>query len=105
MKHEVMHLSKNRSYVLVNDTWYDTHVDLNPRIGQSFLVGRIEEILDYETYKEKYPESKEEIYPYIVDKTMSGGYLRRALNGLVKYGVNPETPRTGTKLDMELLAD
>jgi len=105
MKHEILYLSRKRAYVLVNDTWYDTHIDTNPKVGQPFLLGRIEEVLDYDSYVEKYPESKDEIYPYVSDKTMSGGYIRRVLDGLVKYGVNPETPAKGSKLDMEVLAD
>jgi hypothetical protein len=32
---------------------------------------------------------------------MSGGYIRRGLDGLVRYGVNPETPSTSTKLETE----
>lgn len=105
MKHEIMYLNSKRTYVRVNDTWYDTHIDTNPKVDQNFLLGRIEEILDYKTYTEKYPESKDEIYPYIADKTISGGYLRRVIDGVVKYAVNPETPATGTKLEREALID
>jgi hypothetical protein len=101
MKHEILYLSKKRAYVRVNDTWYDTIADFNPQIGQSFLTGRVDEVLSYEDYTAKYPESKDEIYPYISDKTMSGGYIRRGLDGLVRYGVNPETPSTSTKLETE----
>lgn len=101
MKHEILHLNRKRAYVLVNDTWYDTSIDCTPQVGQSFLTGRIESILSYGEYTEKYPESRDEIYPYISDKTMSGGYIRRVLDGLVKYGVNPETPATSTRLETE----
>lgn len=92
MKHETLYLNKNRLYVLVNDTWYDTHVDLNPKVGQTFLNGRIEKILDYEAYREKYPDANEEIYPYVSEKTIHGGYVRRVVNGTVKYAVNPAVP-------------
>lgn len=93
MKHETLYLNQTRLYVLVNDTWYDTHADLNPKVGQAFLNGRIDEILDYKSYIEKYPESKEEIFPYISEKTVHGGYIRRVVDGLVKYAVNPAVPR------------
>ncbi len=71
MKHEVLFLNNRRAYVLVSDTWYDTPADFAPKPGQSFLAGRIEEVLDYQTYQEKYPDSKDEIYPYVSDKTMT----------------------------------
>jgi hypothetical protein len=102
MKHEVLFLSPRRAYVLVDDTWYDTPKDSNPVKGQSFLLGKIDQVLDYESYTKKYPESKEEIYPYISDKTISGGYIRRVVDNMVKYGVNPATPTVGSKLESSL---
>lgn len=92
MKHEVLFLNASRAYVLVDDVWYDSHKDNNPKKGDSFLIGRIEEVLDYEKYTKKYPESKTEIYNEVTDKTISGGYLRRVLDNMVKYAVNPATP-------------
>lgn len=102
MKHEVLFLKPSRAYVLINDTWYDTHKDTNPKVGESFLVGKIEEVLDYETYKSKYPESKQEIYDQVTDKTITGGYLRRVVDNMVKYGVNPAMPTVGKKLESSL---
>ena len=102
MKHEVLFLSPRRAYVLVNETWYDTPKDSNPVKGQAFLLGKIEEVLDYETYTEKYPESKQEIYNEVTDKTISGGYVRRVVDGMVKYAVNPATPTVGSKLQSSL---
>lgn len=92
MKHEVLFLNSKRAYVRVNDTWYDTHKDSNPKKGDSFLIGKIEEVLEYENYIKEYPESKTEIYSEVTDKTISGGYLRRVLDNMVKYAVNPATP-------------
>ena len=92
MKHETLRLNEKRLYVLVNDTWYDTHVDLYPKVGQPFLNGRIEEILDYQTYTERYPEAKEEMFDYISEKTAHCGYIRRVVDGMVKYAVNPIVP-------------
>lgn len=99
MRHETLYLNRNRLYVLVNDTWYDTHVDLNPKIGQNFLNGHIQEILDYQSYTERYPEAKDEIYPIVSEKTIHGGYIRRVVNGLVKYAVNPATPAASSMSD------
>jgi len=99
MKHEVLHLNPRRTYVRVGETWYDTHVELSPKVGQRFLTGFIEEILDYETYTKTYPESKEEIHPYINEKTISRGYIRKIVNGEVKYAVNPATPKEGSLID------
>jgi len=105
MRHEVLFLNSKRAYVLVNDTWYDTTKDSNPRVGESFLIGKIEEVIDYETYKEKYPESKQEIYSEVTDKTISGGYLRRVIDGMVKYAVNPATPMVSSSNRKEAIED
>jgi hypothetical protein len=105
MKHEVLFLSSTRAYVRVGETFYDTHKDSNPQIGQGFLVGKIEEVLDYETYKRKYPESKTEIYSEVTDKTISGGYLRRVLDNMVKYAVNPATPTVSSSTRKEVIED
>jgi hypothetical protein len=105
MKHETLHLNSKRAYVLVNDTWYDTHVDLNPQVGQTFLNGSIEEVLDFASYTAKYPEAKDEMFPYVSEKTVHGGYIRRVVDGLVKYAVNPAIPRIGSYSDTPVLAD
>ena len=105
MKHEVLFLRSNRAYVLVNDVWYDTPRDSNPQIGQSFLIGKIEEVLDYEKYTKKYSESKDPMYDYVSDKTISGGYIRRVVDSMVKYAVNPATPTVGSSTRKELVED
>lgn len=105
MRHETLRLNQNMLYVLVNDTWYDIHVDLNPKVGQNFLNGRIEEVLDYQTYTEKYPESKNEIYPVVSEKTIHGGYIRRVVDGMVKYAVNPATPTASSMSDKDYEID
>jgi hypothetical protein len=105
MKHEVLFLNPSRVYVRVQDTWYDTHKDSNPQIGQGFLIGKIEEVLNHETYRESYPESKTEVYNEVTDKTISGGYLRRVLSGMVKYAVNPATPMVSSSNRKELIED
>lgn len=102
MKHEVLFLNSRRAYVKVKDTWYDTHKDTNPKKGESFLIGKIEEVLDFETYTKNYPESKQEIYNEVTDKTISGGYLRRVVEGMVKYAINPAAPIVIKKVESSL---
>lgn len=113
-RHEVLFLNDNRSYVLVGDTWYDTHRDLAPQVGQSFLIGKIDQVLSYDEYKASYPESKEEIYFQVTDKTISGGFLRRVVGSntenshydkLVRYAVNPAQPQVGSKGSKESSLD
>lgn len=104
MTHEILKLNNSRAYVLVNDTWYDTHADLSPKVGQNFLNGQIKEILSYEDYTKRFPESKNETYEYVSEKTVSGGYIRRVVDGMVKYAVNPVTPK-GDLFEREALMD
>ena len=107
MKHEVLFLNSRRAYVRVDDTWYDTSKEHDPQIGQGFLLGKIEEVLDYEKYSSKYPESKTEKYYEVVDKTQTGGYIRRVWEGkefgrIVQYAVNPLQPTQLFKKDIQL---
>ena len=104
MTHEILKLNSSRTYVLVNDVWYDTHVDLNPKVGQNFLNGQIEKVLSFEQYTKEFPESKNEMFEYVSEKTVSGGYIRRVIEGLVKYAVNPVTPQ-GDLYGKESLVD
>lgn len=96
MKHETLRLNQNRMYVLVNDTWYDIHVDLYPKVGQPFLNGRIEEVLDFDTYTQRYPDAKVEMFDYVSEKTAHGGSIRRVVSGMVKYAVNPIVPNASS---------
>ena len=105
MKHEVLFLNSSRMYVLVDDTWYDTHKECNPKQGQPFLLGKVDKVLDFESYTKKYSESKTEIYNEVTDKTISGGYLRRVLDGMVKYAVNPATPTLSSVTRKESVED
>jgi len=104
MKHEILRLSKSRVYVLVNDVWYDAHAELNPSVGQSFLNGQIKKVLSYEEYTKEFPESKNEMYDYVSDKTVSGGFIRRVVEGTVRYGINPASSG-GNLLEREALVD
>ena len=101
MKHEVLFLNSRRAYVRVGETWYDNPKDAIPQIGEAFLTGRVEEVLDYETYIETYPESKDELYPYVSDKTNHGGWIRRVVDGMVKYAVNPDITTINNSVDTE----
>lgn len=105
MTHEILFLNESRAYVLVNDVWYDTNKELFPQIGASFLIGKISKVLTYEQYTEQYPESKNELYPIVNEKTISSGYIRKYTNDagdqLVKYGVNPAHPQTSGKTENE----
>ena len=105
MKHEVLFLNSRRTYVRVGETWYDTHKECNPKPGQPFLLGKVDKVLDFESYTKKYSESKTEIYNEVTDKTISGGYLRRVLDGMVKYAVNPATPTLSSVTRKESVED
>jgi hypothetical protein len=105
MKHEVLFLNSNRAYVLIEDTWYDTTRDSNPRVGDSFLIGKIEKVLDYETYRKKYPESNQEIYREVTDKTISGGWIRRTVDGIVKYAINHAIPTVSINIKRDAVQD
>ena len=110
MRHEVLFLNSGRSYVRIEDVWYDINKDHNPQIGHSFLMGRIEEVIDYESYKDSYPESKIQLYYVVNDKTQSGGFIRKVSDAkyatgmyskIVEYGVNPMQPVMIRKQDID----
>ena len=110
MRHEVLFLNSGRSYVRIEDVWYDINKDHNPQIGHSFFMGRIEEVIDYESYKDSYPESKIELYYVVNDKTQSGGFIRKVSDAkyasgmyskIVEYGVNPMQPVMIRKQDID----
>lgn len=103
MQHQILYLNSSRTYVLVEGTWYDTRSDFNPSVGSNFLLGKIEQILSYEEYKEAYPESNNVLFPYINDVTPSGGFIRKvctekqedsSYKKFVRYSVNPESRST-----------
>lgn len=110
MRHEVLFLNSGRSYVRIEDVWYDINKDHNPQVGHSFLMGRIEEVIEYESYKDSYPESKIELYYVVNDKTQSGGFIRKVSDAkyasgmyskIVEYGVNPMQPVMIRKQDID----
>ena len=110
MRHEVLFLNSGRFYVRIEDVWYDINKDHNPQVGHSFLMGRIEEVIDYESYKDSYPESKIELYYVVNDKTQSGGFIRKVSDAkyasgmyskIVEYGVNPMQPVMIRKQDID----
>lgn len=99
MRHEVLFLNPNRVYVKVGDTWYDTHRELNPEIGQSFLNGKVSEVLPYDEFRALFPDVKDEMYSQVSDKTISTGFLRRTVGTEVKYAVNPVAPTLAAYTD------
>ena len=110
MRHEILFLNSGRSYVRIEDVWYDVNKEHNPQIGNGFIMGNIEEILDYESYIEAYPESKTELYYVVNDKTQSGGFIRKVSDAkyssgkysrIVEYGVNPIHPVMIRKQDID----
>ena len=112
MKHQIMFANSNRVFVRVQDTWYDTHRELTPVVGQPFLTGRIEEILDYKEYTSQFGKKVHQIYDDIKDKTHSGGWLRKVASepdgegssvSRVVYGINPSHQSADgyTSLDFE----
>ncbi len=111
MRHEVLFLNSRRAYIRVEDVWYDTNKEHDPKVGQGFLLGQIKEVLSFEKYKELYPESKTEMYYDFVDKTHTGGFIRKVsdkkfLHGeysrVVQYAVNPLQPSLISKKDINL---
>ena len=98
-RHEILYLNSSRAYVRVGDTWYDTRNDFDQQVGDQFLIGAIEEIMTHKEYTKQYPESKTEIGPKASEKTMSGGYIRKASSlidanskhiSVVEYAINPQ---------------
>ena len=51
----------------------------------------------------KLTNPKNEIYTYVSDKTNHGGWIRRVVDGIVKYGVNPEITTKNNSVDTEAI--
>lgn len=110
-KHEIMHLNSSCVYLRVNDTWYDASNGFTYEIGDPFLIGRVEEILSYEEYTERFPESKNEMAQAVSEKTTHKGYLRKPATVLnpdgtksrvVQYAVNPKQLIPFDKLEFDV---
>lgn len=98
-RHEILYLNPTRAFIRVGDTWYDSRADFDHKIGDPFLIGRVEEILSYDEYTNLFPESTTELYERVSEKTNSGGYIRKATytsanagenQSLVEYAINPQ---------------
>lgn len=79
MQHEILYLNESRVYVRVDDTWYDTNKNLEPKVGAPFLLGRIAEVLSYDEYHNLYPGATKEIYQDINETVDREGYIRATL--------------------------
>lgn len=110
MRHEVLFLNSGRSYVRIQDVWYDLNKEHDPQIGNGFIMGTIEEVLDYESYVKSYPESNTELFYMVNEKTHSKGFIRKVSDAkyssgkysrIVEYGVNAMQPVTIQKQDID----
>ena len=45
------------------------------------------------------------MYPYVSEKTIHGGYIRRVVDGMVKYAVNPATPTASSMSSKDYVID
>ena len=89
MKHEILFLNDRRSYVRLGDVWYDTHREHYTKVGDKFLNGIVEEVLDYQSYLESYPDSKTEMYKQVGEKIQHKGTIRRVSDlHTVEYAIN-----------------
>lgn len=90
MKHEVLFLNDRQTYVRLGEVWYDTHREHDTQVGDKFLNGTVEEVLDYQSYTKAYPDSKSEFYKQVGEKVQHKGYVRRVSDlRTVEYAVNP----------------
>ena len=101
MRHEVLFLNDRRTYVRLGDVWYDTHKEHDTQVGDKFLNGMVEEVLDYQSYTEAYPDSKMEMYKQVGEKVQHKGYVRRVSDAhIVEYAVNPAQPSYKLRQDI-----
>lgn len=112
MQHQIMFANSSRMFVRVDDTWYDTHKEFDPQVGQRFLIGRIDEVLNYDEYTKKFGKRIKTMHEDVTEKTQSGGYLRKTETqyqddgtslSRVVYAVNPIRSNTDSynALDFE----
>lgn len=112
MNHQIMFADSSRMFVRIDDTWYDTHKEFQPQVGQRFLIGRIEEVLNYDEYVKQFGKRVKTMYEDVAEKTHSGGFLRKVetdsqgggvTTSRVVYAVNPIRSNTDSynALDFE----
>lgn len=89
VRHEILKADASRTFVRVNDTWYDTSRELYPQVGQPFLIGSIEEVMEYDKYMKLYGKFVKSMYEEVSEKTQSGGFIRKSEGGRVVYAINP----------------
>lgn len=96
MQHEILYLNENRVYVRVGNTWYDTNKNLEPKVGSPFLLGKIDEVLEFDQYTNLYPGSTCEIFESVNETVNREGYIRTRITQklsksqwkkIVKYGL------------------
>ena len=58
-KYQIRQLTPNKSYVLVNDIWYDTPKVFDPKVGDNFKDGKITQVLSYNEFTTQHPKAKE----------------------------------------------
>lgn len=91
MTHEIMFLNSKRQFLLLdNDTWYDANQSFHYQEGDSFLTGKVKEVLTYEDYTNRFPESSRVELKSMPSDFSSGIFMRCVKNGLVAYNYDPK---------------
>lgn len=102
MNHEFLWLNNKRQYLLLdNGTWYDASVNFVYKPGDLFLTGKVQEILSYEDYIDRFPEVQKIDCKY-ESNSISGIYARLTNHGVVLYNYDNRKPITRWNRDEDI---
>jgi hypothetical protein len=102
MNHEFLWLNEKRQYLLLdNDTWYDANLSYFYNVGDVFANCKVKEILTYEEYVSRYPETLNTDCKY-QSVFISGIYIRTVINGVVCYNVDIRKQKTHWNMEADI---
>lgn len=103
MTHEIMFLNSKRQFLLLdNNTWYDANQSFSYSEGDSFLNGKVKQVMTYEEYIDNFPEVNKVELKSVPSDFSSAIFMRCVKNGVVTYNYDPKKQTLHVNLNEDL---